>query len=301
MVLEVQDKKAAWEKWDSQDHQGRRVSQVSLVDQEAQDSRDHLVSPEPKVNQVLQESDHLDQPDSRVSQASQDSQEVQDLKEPQDHPGSQVYQEDQVLKATLASQDSKAPPVSLAPKVSTVGPVPQVSLELRADQESLVDREDLDFQETRVRQVGMGSQDRLESKENQDFQDTGFPVLLGFQGYQALRETQVFLVPPAVPVSLALKETLALTVPLVLQDPAAPLGPQDRLCRALKDSKDPRDHLEEEVLPAQKVPVDPQGAAVFGERRVIPALPANPASLDRRERLVVQDSRVPLVFLVPQV
>lgn len=206
-----------------------------------------------------------------------------------------------MLKATLASQDSKVPPVSPAPKVSTVGLVPQVSLALRADQESLADREDLDFQETRVRQVGTGSQDRLELKESQDFLVTGFPVLLGFQGYQALRETQVLLVPPVVPASLALRETLALPVPLVLQVPAAPLGPQDRLCRALKDSKDPPDHLEEEVLLAQKVPVDPQGVAALGERRVIPVLPASLASPDRRERPVVQDFRVPLVFLVPQV
>lgn len=43
----------------------------------------------------------------RVSQVNQGSQEVQDRKEVQDHPVSQVYQEDRVPKATPASQDSK--------------------------------------------------------------------------------------------------------------------------------------------------------------------------------------------------
>ncbi len=43
----------------------------------------------------------------RVNQANQGSQEVQDSKELQDHLVSQVYQEDQVPKATPASQDSK--------------------------------------------------------------------------------------------------------------------------------------------------------------------------------------------------
>lgn len=42
-----------------------------------------------------------------MNQASQGSQEVQDLKELQDHLVSQVYQEGQVPKATLACQDSK--------------------------------------------------------------------------------------------------------------------------------------------------------------------------------------------------
>lgn len=57
--------------------------------------------------------------------------------------------------------------VSLARRVSMVGPVAQVSLELLEDQESLADQEDQGCQETRVRQVGMGSQDLLESKESQ--------------------------------------------------------------------------------------------------------------------------------------
>ncbi len=45
--------------------------------------------------------------------------------------------------------------------------VPQVSLELLADQESPADQEHQGCQERRVRQVGTGSQDRLESKESQ--------------------------------------------------------------------------------------------------------------------------------------
>ena len=57
--------------------------------------------------------------------------------------------------------------VSPVLRVLTVGPVPQVSLELPVDQESLADQEDQGCQERRVRQVGTGSQDRLESKESQ--------------------------------------------------------------------------------------------------------------------------------------
>lgn len=49
----------------SQDHQGRRVYQVSQVDLDPQDSQDHLVSLEPKVNQAQLELDHPDQPESR--------------------------------------------------------------------------------------------------------------------------------------------------------------------------------------------------------------------------------------------
>lgn len=48
-----------------------------------------------------------------------------------------------------------------------VDPVLQVSVELLVDQESLADQEDQGSQETKVSQVGMGSQDRLESKETQ--------------------------------------------------------------------------------------------------------------------------------------
>lgn len=69
------------------------------------------------MNQVLLESDHLDKQDSRVSQVNQGSQEVQDRKEVQDHPVSQVYQEDRVPKATPASQDSKVLLVSLVLRV----------------------------------------------------------------------------------------------------------------------------------------------------------------------------------------
>lgn len=48
-----------------------------------------------------------------------------------------------------------------------VGPVVQVSLDLPVDQESPADQEDQGCQERRVSQVGMGSQDQLESKEIQ--------------------------------------------------------------------------------------------------------------------------------------
>lgn len=49
----------------SQDHQGRRVYQVSQEGLEPQDNQEDLVSLEPKVNQALPESDHLDPADSR--------------------------------------------------------------------------------------------------------------------------------------------------------------------------------------------------------------------------------------------
>lgn len=90
---------------------------------------------------------------------------------------------------TPVSQDSKVLLVSPVPRVSTADPVAQVSLELPVGQESPVDQEDQGCLERRVRQVGMGSQDRLESKESQGFLVTVVLVLLGFQGCQAQRET----------------------------------------------------------------------------------------------------------------
>lgn len=72
--------------------------------------------------------------------------------------------------------------------------VPQVSLELRVDQESPVDQDHKDQSGRRVCQEEMGSQDRLESKEIQEFLATAFPVLLEFQGCQVKRETLVLLV-----------------------------------------------------------------------------------------------------------
>lgn len=57
--------------------------------------------------------------------------------------------------------------VSLVLRALTVGRVPQVSLELLADQESLAVQEHQACQERRARQVGMGSQDQRESKEIQ--------------------------------------------------------------------------------------------------------------------------------------
>lgn len=50
---------------------------------------------------------HLIHVSGRVNQVSQGFQEVLDLKEPQDRPVFQVYQEGQVPKATPACQDSK--------------------------------------------------------------------------------------------------------------------------------------------------------------------------------------------------
>lgn len=123
-------------------------------------------------------------------------------------------------------------------------------------------------------------------------------VLPGFQVCQVLKETQVFLVHLADLVSQAPKEMLAFLVLLVLQVTLGLLAPQDRRCRALKDSKVPQDHLEEQVHPAQKVPVDLQEVAVLRGRRVYLVLPASLDSLDRREMLVSRDSQVPLVFLV---
>lgn len=126
-----------------------------------------------------------------------------------------------MLKETLACQDSKVLLVSPVLRVLTVGQVHQVSQEPQVDQESPVGQEDLDCLERRVRQVGTGSQDQLESKENPVFLVTVVLVLVGFQVCQVLRETQVFLVHPAVLVSRDPKETLASPVPLVPQVPAA--------------------------------------------------------------------------------
>lgn len=153
-------------------------------------------------------------------------------------------------------------------------------------------------QERRVRQVGTGSQDQLESKESQVFLVTVVPVHLGFQGCQVQRETQVFPANLAVPVSLALKEMLVSPALLVPQATLALLGPQDWVCKAPKDSKDPLDHQEDQVDLAHRVPVGLQEAAALRERRVFLAPQANQASPDRREILELPASRVPLVFPV---
>lgn len=298
VVLELQEPKAAWEKWDFQDHQGRRVYQVSQVGQEGREGPEHPVSPELKVNQVLLELDNLDPVDSRVNQASQGSQEAQDLKELQDLLVSQAYQVDQVSKVTPASPDSKVLLVSQALKVLTVHPAVPVSLELPGGPESLADLEVQEVQERKVRQDVTVSQDQLESRESQVLLVMAAPVLLVFQVCQALRETPVFLAPLAVLVSLVLKEMLASLVPLVLEETPALLGLQDWLCKDPKDSKVPLDHLDAQVDPAHRVPVDLKEVAVLKARRVFPALLASLASPGRRESLVVQDSRVPLVFLV---
>lgn len=201
-------------------------------------------------------------------------------------------------KVTPVSQDSKVLLVSPVQRVSMGGPVPRVSLELPADQESPADLEHLDCQERKVKRVVMGSPDRLESKESQGFLVTVALVLLGFQGRQVQRETQVFLAHLAVLVSPALKERLDSPAHLVLQVTVALLDLQDWLCRAPKDSKDLLDHPEEQVPLVHKVPADLQEVEVLRERRVFLALLASRASLDRREKLVVLDSRVPLDFLV---
>lgn len=298
VVLEVQDQKAASEKWASQDHQGRRVYQVSRVGLDPQDSQEDLVSLEPKVIQALLESDHPEYLDIRVNQVSQGSQEVQDLKEHQDHPVSQVYQEAQVPKVTSDSQDSKVLRVTPVRRVSTVGPVAQVSLEVPVDQENLADQEDQGFQETRARQVGTASQDRLESKETQGFLVMVDPVLQVFQGCQVQRETQVFPARLATPVSQDPKESLVTPDLLVLQATLVLLGLQDMLCRVPKDSKGPLGHQEEEVHLAHRVPVGPQEAAALRETGGSPALLDSRASRDRRETVAFPDSQVPLVFPV---
>lgn len=64
---------------------------------------------------------------------------------------------------------------------------------------------------------------------------------------QVLRETQVFLAPLAVLVSLVLKERLASLVPLVVQETLALLALQDWLFKDPKDFKAPLDHLDEQV------------------------------------------------------
>lgn len=60
VFLGLQDLKAKWETWESQDHQGRKVYQECRVYQDPQDSQDHLVTKDPKVSQVLLASDRLD-------------------------------------------------------------------------------------------------------------------------------------------------------------------------------------------------------------------------------------------------
>lgn len=57
--------------------------------------------------------------------------------------------------------------VSPVLRVLMAGPVVQASMEVPVDQENLADQEDQGCQATRVRQVGTGSRDRLESKETQ--------------------------------------------------------------------------------------------------------------------------------------
>lgn len=57
--------------------------------------------------------------------------------------------------------------VSPVLRVLTVCPVPQVAQELQVDQENLVHKDSLVHQERKVRQVAMGFQDQLESKEKQ--------------------------------------------------------------------------------------------------------------------------------------
>lgn len=297
VVLEVQEQKAPWEKWDFQDQQARRVYQVSQVDLDLRDSQEGLVSLEPKVNQALLVLDRLDRVDPRENQASQGSQEVRDLKEVQEDLVSQVYQEGLEPKEILVCQDSKVLPVSLVPRVLMVDPVPQVSLELPVDQESLAGQEDQVYQERRVSQDGMGSQDQLESKESQAFLVMVVPVHLDFQGCQVQRETQVFPAHLAVLVSPALKERLVSLALLVLQATAALLGLRDWPCKGPKDFKDPLDHLEEQVDLAHRVRVDLQEVVALKERRVSPVLRACLASPDKKEILVPPESRVPPVFL----
>lgn len=207
--------------------------------------------------------------------------------------------EDQAIKVTPDSQDSKVLLVSPVLRVLTVCPVPQVAQELQVDQESLVHRDRLVHQERKVRQVEMGFQDQLESKEKQEFQVTVVQVLLEVQDCQVSRETQVLLVLPATLVFPALKETQAHLVALVNKVPLAFLGLLGCLCQALKVPQDPLDYLEEQVHLAYKVLVDSQELVALREKRVLLACLEFLASPDRREILVFQEIRAYPVLLAP--
>jgi len=61
----------------------------------------------------------------------------------------------------------QAPLVSVVLKVLMEDLESQVVQEVQVDQESLVEQDHLECLEIRVRQVGMGSRDQLESKETQ--------------------------------------------------------------------------------------------------------------------------------------
>lgn len=200
---------------------------------------------------------------------------------------------------TPDSQDSKVLLVSPVLRVLTVCPVPQVAQELQVDQENLVHKDRLVHQERKVRQVAMGFQDQLESKEKQEFQVTVVQVLLEVQDCQVSRETQVLLVYPATLVFPALKETQAHLVALVNKVPLAFLGLLGCLCQALKVPQDPLDYLEEQVHPACKVLVDSQELVALREKRVLLACLEFLASPDRREILVFQEIRAYLVLLAP--
>lgn len=200
---------------------------------------------------------------------------------------------------TPDSQDSKVLLVSPVLRVLTVCPVPQVAQELQVDQENLVHKDRLVHQERKVRQVVMGFQDQLESKEKQEFQVTVVQVLLEVQDCQVSRETQVLLVYQATLVFPALKETQAHLVALVNKVPLAFLGLLGCLCQALKVPQDPLDYLEEQVHPAYKVLVDSQELVALREKRVLLACLEFLASPDRREILVFQEIRAYLVLLAP--
>ncbi|KAA8582741.1 hypothetical protein FQN60_006412, partial [Etheostoma spectabile] len=300
-VLGFQELRAEWEKWD---FQGRRVYQVSQVGLDPRDSQEDPVSLGPKVNQALLESDHRDCLDPRSARFPRKFRTERNCRIPrsprvtrrawsqrrQRNPRttSRVENKADVL-STFSAQDLRVSPV---PRVSTEGLVHRVPPELPVDQESPADQEDQGCQETRVRQVGTGSQDRLESKET-----------------PAQRETPVSLAPLAVLVSPALKEKPASPAPLAFPATSDLLGPRVGLCWVPKDHKDPLGlPVEQDKRETRDSPVPP----AFLEILETPEIPSEDPPVFRASLVVgdnpallgVKDFRVspvPPAMLVPRV
>lgn len=180
-----------------------------------------------------------------------------------------------------------------------MSPVPQVSLEPQEDQESLADQVHQGCRERKVRPVGMGSLDRLESKESQENLVLVVQVHLDFQGCQALRETQVFQAHPAALVSLVRRERVVSPASLVPQATLALPALQDWVCKVPKDSKDAQDHQEEQVHLAQRVLAGLKDQGASKERREYLEPPVSRASQARKETQAFQDSQAPRVVLGP--
>lgn len=215
-----------------------------------------------------------------MTQASLDSQELQDRKEHLEIPAFQGCQATPVPKGKLASQDSKVLPVSPVQRVWTVLLVPLVSVAHRADQENQAVPACLVSPVTRVRQVVMESPDQLESKETQDFQvlvDQGLPVLpvslaqRETLASQAFRAALASLVPRERPASLA------------FPDPQAAPGPRAQPgwpSRGPKAALAPLAHLVVEVLLVQRVLAGQPVAVGSRVRRVFLVPPVSLGSPD---------------------